>query len=187
MDWDFLNIFKKAEFNTLVLSVSITCWILHIWIFTNIGILGGAILTSAYCIIRFIVFSYQYLSAKCEKKKYENQKEKDEKEKEKAQRDKTNVEISRMFMGLSEDKKKRLTYILLNGKRDEYNYNVLHFNRYNQDINILTIAQATTNIFRGEYDEGVPSIILKYYTDTIAVVIDPYLYDLINKYIEDKE
>ena len=70
-------------------------------------------------------------------------------------------------------------------KRDEYNYNVLHFQKYDQDFNTLTIAQASTNIYRGSYDEGVHTIELKHFTDTIAVVIDPFLYGLINKYIED--
>ena len=185
MEWDFLNVFKKAEFNTLMLSVSITGWILHILVFTNIYILGVAILSTAYCLIRLIVYLYQSITAKYENIRYEAQKEKEKEEKEAAQKYMRNVEISRMFMGLAEEKKKRLAYILLKGKRDEYNYNVLHFQKYDQDFNTLTIAQATTNIFRGAYDEGVHTIELKYFTDTIAVVIDPCLYDMIKKYIDD--
>ena len=123
MEWDFLNVFKKAEFNTLMLSVSITGWILHILVFTNIYILGVAILSTAYCLIRLIVYLYQSITAKYENIRYEAQKEKEKEEKEAAQKNMRNVEISRMFMGLAEEKKKRLAYILLKGKRDEYNLN----------------------------------------------------------------
>lgn len=185
MDWDLFNIFKKAEFNTLMLSIAITGWILHFFVSTNIFILGGAVLSSAYCIIRLIVFTYQYLSEIIRNKKTIAQNAKEKKEKEAKLKTIQDVEISRMFIGLAEEKKKRLAYILLKGEKDEYNYNMLHFNKYSQDINTLTIAQATTNIFRGAYDEGVHTIELKYFTDTIAVVIDPCLYDLIKKYIDD--
>jgi len=181
MEWEFFNIFKKAEFNTLMLSIAITGWILHFFIFTNILVLGSAILSTSYCFIRFTVFAYHIISNIFEDMRRKEQNEKDKKEKE------TNreVEISRMFMGLSEDKKKRLAYILLKGKKDEYNSHMLHFQKNNQDPNTLTIAQATTNIFRSAYNEGVHTIELKYFTDTIALDIEPFLFVLIKNYIDD--
>lgn len=185
MELDFFNIFKRAEFNTLMLSLAIAAWILHFFVFRDILILGGAIMSTAYCIIRFIVFSYQNLFAMYENKKSKDQNAKEKKEKEANLKAIREMEISRMFIGLAEEKKKRLASILLKGERDEYNYNMLHFNKYSQDINTLSTAQATTNIFRGAYDEGVHTIELKYFTDTIAVVIDPCLYDMIKKYIDD--
>lgn len=117
MDWDFLNIFKKAEFNTLMLSVAITGWILYFCISTNIYILGTAILSSAYCIIRLVVYTYQYYSLKRENRRYEIQKKKEEEEKEKRYENNKNIEITRMFEGLSDSNKFILASILLKGKK----------------------------------------------------------------------
>ena len=69
MDWGFINIFKKAEFNTLMLSIAIAGWIMNIWIIPdNVYVVGITIMASIYCVIRFVVFCYNYTSHKQEQK-----------------------------------------------------------------------------------------------------------------------
>ena len=184
MDWDFLNIFKKAEFNTLMLSVSITGWILYFCISTNIYILGTAILSSAYCIIRLVVYTYQYYSLKRENRRYEIQKKKEEEEKEKRYENNKNIEITRMFEGLSDSNKFILASILLKGQEDKFNSNIFHFDKYSNEASTIYMAESISAIYRDRLGVGQPSIKIKDYTDTVSVTVEPYLYDLLKQYIE---
>lgn len=185
MDWGFLDIFKKAEFNTLMLSVAITGWILYFFVSVNIYILGAALLSSAYCIIRFIVHIYQRISVIRDNKRYEAQKKKDKENSEAERKKARNIEISRMFNGLTEDNKKTLAYILLKGKKDEFNYNVLHFTPYSEESFHVQQAVDLSKIFRNPWGDGNDCIWIRHYTDTLAATIDPYLYDLIKGYIDE--
>lgn len=185
MDWGFLDIFKKAEFNTLMLAVAITGWILYLLVPMNIYILGAAILASAYCVIRLIVYTYQYFSVKRANKRYEEQKKKEEESKQSERREARNIEISRMFEGLKEESKNSLAYILLKGKSDSRNYNVLHFDRYSKDSSYLSQAVNVSKIFRDALGDGQDCIWIRHYTDTLAATIDPFLYDLIKQYIDN--
>ena len=63
MDWDFLNIFKKADFNILMIAASVMFWVLYILYPDNMYILGGAILCSVYCFLRFIIFIWDVVSS----------------------------------------------------------------------------------------------------------------------------
>ena len=58
MNINIPDIFKKAEFNTLMLSGAITGWVLFVFFPENIYVTGIAVLCSAYCAIRFCVFLY---------------------------------------------------------------------------------------------------------------------------------
>lgn len=185
MDWEVLDIFKKAEFNTLMLSVAITGWILYFFVSVNIYILGAALLSSAYCIIRLIVHIYQCITIKCKNKRYEAQKKKDKEKNEAERKEARNIEISRMFNGLTEDNKKTLAYIFLKGKKDDFNYNVLHFTPYSEESFYVQQAVGISKIFRDPWGDGDACIWIKHYTDTLAATIDPYLFDLINGYINE--
>ena len=185
MDWGFLDIFKKAEFNTLMLSIAITGWILYILVSMNIYILGAALLSSAYCVIRLIVHIYQCISVKRANKRYEAQKKKAEDEKKAERKESRNVEIARMFNGLTEDNKKTLAYIFLKGKKDEFNCYVLHFTPYSEESFYVQQAVNISKIFRDPWGDGDDCIWIRHYTDTLAATIDPYLYDMIKKYIEE--
>ena len=185
MDWGFLDIFKKAEFNTLMLSVAITGWILYICVPMNIYILGAAILASAYCVIRLVVYTYQYFSVKQANKRYEEKKKKEKEEKIAENKNARNLEISRMFEGLKEENKNILADVFIKGKRDSRNYNVLHFNRYSNESSHLSQAVNVSKIFRDVMGYGQDCIWIRLYTDTLTVTIDPYLYDLIKNYIEE--
>ena len=59
MDWSFLDIFKKADFNTLMFSIAVTGWILFYIYPENIYMLTAAILCSIYSVARFVVFSFK--------------------------------------------------------------------------------------------------------------------------------
>ena len=66
MDWSFLNIFKNAEFNTLMLAAAATCWVLYSYYPYNEWYLGVALLCTIYCIVRLIVYIYKLLSARAQ-------------------------------------------------------------------------------------------------------------------------
>jgi hypothetical protein len=58
MDWSFLNIFKKADFNTLVFSLAVMGWIMLYFYPDIIYLKMIALLCSVYCISRFVVHLY---------------------------------------------------------------------------------------------------------------------------------
>ena len=58
MDWSFLNIFKRADFNTLMFSLAVTGWILLYYHPDIIYFKIVAILCSIYCICRLIAHMY---------------------------------------------------------------------------------------------------------------------------------
>lgn len=184
MDWEVLDIFKKAEFNTLMLSVAIAGWILYyIGIFKEYSLIA-ALIASIYCLIRFVVFCYETIGAHITTKNYEAQKKHEKENKEKEYEEKRRIEISRMFEGLSDSNKYILASILLNGKKDSYNYNVLHFPKYGKDASNIFMAQGISMIYRTGIGGGQYCINKREYTDTISVTIDPILYEIIEKYIE---
>lgn len=188
MDWGFINIFKKAEFNTLMLSIAIAGWIMNVWIIpNNVYVVGIAIMASTYCVIRFIVFCYNYTTHKQEQKAKEKKQNEIWRKKEEEKTEKWNNEIYRMFFGLSKENKKTLAIIYLKGEKDPIKYNILHFQRFGEYSLLANQAQNITTIFRDGLGVGMHSITLHEYTDTIAVTIDPYLYNLIKKYVEDNQ
>lgn len=185
MDWGFLDIFKKAEFNTLMLSVAITGWILYLLVPTSIYILGTAILSSAYCVIRLVVYTYQYFSVKCANKRYDAQKKKEKIEKEAERKEARNIEISRMFEGLKDENKKLLAFVFLKGEKDSFKGNVLHFAPYSDESFRVQQAVDISKIFRDAWGHGEECIWIRHYTDTLAATIDPFLYDLIRQYVNN--
>lgn len=183
MDWGFLDIFKKADFNTLMLSVAIAGWILYcIGRYTEYSLIA-ALITSVYCVIRVIVYFYQRIMSNIEVEKYEAQKRREQETKEKAYEDNRRVEITRMFEGLTDPNKCILASILLNGKKDSYSCNVFHFPRYGKDASNIFMAQEISKIYRTGYGSGDYCISTRDYTDTITVTIDPILYGLIENHI----
>ena len=64
MDWSFLDIFKKADFNTLMFSIPVTGWILFYIYSENIYMLTAAFLCSIYSVARFVVFLFKYYKRK---------------------------------------------------------------------------------------------------------------------------
>ncbi len=68
MDWSFLNIIKKADFNTLMFSVALTSWILLCIYPGNIYLLIAAILCTIYSVTRFAVYLFNFYQVKKNRK-----------------------------------------------------------------------------------------------------------------------
>ena len=184
MDWDILNIFKKAEFNSLMLSTAAAGWILfYLGVFKEYSLIA-ALVASIYCLIRFVVCCYKNFVARIDAKNCEAQQKRDKELKAQAEKEERRIEISRMFKGLTEENKKTLAYILLKGKPDEFDCYILHFNPYSDDSSYVHQAKSISQIFRNPWGSGNDCIWIKHYTNTLAAEIDPYLYDLIKGYID---
>lgn len=186
MDWGFLEIFKRADFNSLMFAVAITGWIMYYFQMEDF-IFGLACFASIYCIIRFVVFCYQRLIGIRNIKKAYKQELLAKEQKEKKYEENRKIEISRMYAGLSDPNKFILASILLNGTEDKYDKYILHFQKYSKESMDLDFAQSFTGIFRDWGGNGQACIHLKEYENSIAAAIDPYLYDLIKQYIENNK
>lgn len=183
MDWGFLDIFKRAEFNSLMVAVAITGWIMYYFKIENL-IFGLACLASIYCIIRFVVFCYQRILVKKGIKKAFKQEQLAREQEEKKYEEKKKMEITRMFEGLSDINKFYLSSLILNGKTDPYYYNILHFQKYTKEYIFVETLLSVTEIFKDGFGVGKPTLTIKDYGDAIAVTIDSYLYELTKQYIE---
>lgn len=186
MDWGFLDIFKKAEFNSLMLSIAVSGGFMY---FSHIDsiIFGLFSIASVYCLIRFVVYCYINIATHIDTKRYEAQQKRDKENKEKEYEENRRIEITRMFYGLSDSNKFVLASLLLKGDKDSYNYNVLHFPKYGNDSVNINTAQEITMIYRTEYGGGQYTINIKEYTDTVSVTIDSILYNLIESYIKKEQ
>ena len=185
MDWGILKYFIKEEFNSLMVAAAITGWIMFYFL-KDSSIFGIACFASIYCITKFVVFCNQrFVGIRNIKKAYKQELLAKE-QKEKIYEENRRIEISRMFDGLSGYNKFMLASFLLNGKEDEYDKHILHFQKYSKEAMDLDFAQSFTGIYRDLGGNGQACIYLKDYGDNIAAIIDPYLYDLIKQYIENQ-
>ena len=183
MDWGGLDVFKRADFNSLMVAVALTGWIMFYFQIDNL-IFGVACIASIYCVTRFIVFCYQrFLVIRNIKKAYKQELLVKE-QKEQQYEENRKIEILRMFFGLSDSNRFILASILLNGKEDKYDNHILHFKKYSKESMDLDWAQSITGIYRDWGGNGQTCIRLKEYEDSVAAIIDPYLYDLIKQHIE---
>lgn len=185
MNLDFSEIIKKAEFNTLMISIAIAAWVLNFYVLpNNVFILGIAIASTAYCIIRLIAYLYNNTQIKRERAKIKAQEVIEYKRKnEQIQKDRE-IEISRMFNGLSDNNKDCLTCVVLKGRKDQFVDNVFHYDRYSEESLMAQHASSISLIYRTSLDDGKKCIWIRTYTDTITAEIDPYLLSLIIKYLD---
>jgi hypothetical protein len=183
MDWGFIDIFKRADFNSLMVAVAITGWIMYYFQIENI-IFGLASIASIYCIIRFVVFCYQRFVRIRSIKKANKQEQLAKEQEEKRYEENRKIEISRMFDGLSDSNKFILASILINGKKDKYYDNVYHFQKYSKESLDLEMAQSISVIYRDRIGSGQACISIRDYQDTVVATIDPFLCDLIKQHIE---
>ena len=183
MEWGFLDIFKKAEFNSLMVAVAITGWIMYYFQIEKL-IFGLACFASIYCITRFVVFCYQRIVGVRSIKKSYKQEQLAKELNGKKYEEKKKMEINRMFNGLSDVNKFYLSSLILNGKTDPYYYNILHFDKYSKESMFLDTLLSVTEIFKDGFGVGKPTLTIKDYGDAIAVTIDSYLYELTKQYIE---
>lgn len=120
MSWSFLNIFKKADFNTLMFSIAVTGWILFFIYPENIYILMAAILCSTYCVSRLIIYSFK---SYWKKKKGETNRRNEEKQEKLDQR----LEAQYVYDRLSEENKELFFSIINTSTKSVYsNVYILH-------------------------------------------------------------
>ena len=180
MDWGFLEILKKGEFNTLMLSAAIVGWIFLYILPGNLYALAIAIGCSIYCLIRFVVFVYKSYNENRTTKKIKKKKKKEKERKIQENKEIWDKSVNRMFNGLRPENKKILALIFLKGSKDPYNYNVLHFDKYSEMFGYVHQAQSISDI--NYYNHCIE---IREYTDSISVTIDVTLYNLINQYINE--
>ena len=180
MDWGFLEIMKKGEFNTLILSAAIVGWIFLYILPENHFALALAIGCSVYCLIRFIVFIYKSYNEKRTVKKMNEIAKKEKERKAQENKEMWDKRINRMFNGLRTENKEILAFIILKGNKDPYNYNVLHFDKYSEMFGYVHRAQSISDL-----NYYYHCIEINEYTDSISVTINVTLYNLINQYIRD--
>lgn len=116
MDWSFLNIFKRADFNTLMFSLAVTGWIM---LYNNPDIIYLKMITllcSIYCISRFFVYLYNvYQVSKTNKANAKYHKEQNDKK----ARDRE-LQAQFVYDRLSLDNQKILQEIIRRGEKSCY-------------------------------------------------------------------
>ena len=123
MDFNLPDIFKKAEFNTLMLSGAITGWVLFAFFSENIYVTGIAVLCSAYCAIRFCVFLFNKIKQRILMNN--ERKERIALQQIAAQENKKQEEIRKkqaqfIYDRLNDNSKDAIKKIILNGRKSTY-------------------------------------------------------------------
>ena len=192
-----LEFLKKAEFNSIMLALAIGAIASYFKIeahpYNEIAF-SIAIVASSYCIIRLVVFCFNKIKKTYELRKGEKRKNLARRKIEEQVQKERNVEISRMFDGLSENVKAELSDMVNNSVPDKYQNNVFRHKKIDfHQVDCCYQMQSITRIFRTDdpriisynSENGQPCITFSNYSDTITFTIDPYLLDLIKQY--DKE
>ncbi len=116
MDWSFLNIFKRADFNTFMFSLAVTGWIMLYYYPDIIYLKMLAILCSVYCIARLIVYLYNVYQTKEVKKANTRY---DEEQKDKKAHDR-GLQAQLVYDRLSFDNQKLLQEVVCKGEKSCY-------------------------------------------------------------------
>lgn len=123
MNINIPDIFKKAEFNSLMLSGAITGWVLLVFFPENIYVTGVAVLCTAYCAIRLCVFIYDKLHL-CVLKKHERKErllmQQIAEEEKKKQEEKRKKHAQFIYDRLNDDIKEAIQKVVLNGRKSTY-------------------------------------------------------------------
>ncbi len=190
-----LEFLKKAEFNSFMIALAIGATAFYFKIDThpyNEIAFFTAIVASSYCIIRLVVFCFNKIKKKCNLRKEEKAEKLAKVKREEQIKKERNIEIYRMFDGLTEDDKEKLAYVIDKGKEDKYTPNMLHYSRNDYELsNLIGQTEAMCRIFRTGYRHvydpygGQPCITISNYTDTITLTIDKCLLDLIKQYNQE--
>lgn len=180
MEWGFLDIFKKADFNVLMVAVAITGWVLHFAVDkSNIYFFTAAFLCSIYCGIKLIVYIYNWLSGNYKHNKQLDKIELQQKQQHEQENKKQNAEAMRIYLGLSADSKASLKEILVKGKQAP---STPYYRLISKDDHILVMkAQQVACVFDSPILFMGPRRVwfgLREQPDSLLAVFDPYLYDI---------
>ena len=113
-----LEFLKKAEFNSFMIALAIGATAFYFKIDThpyNEIAFFTAIVASSYCIIRLVVFCFNKIKKKCNLRKEEKAEKLAKVKREEQIKKERNIEIYRMFDGLTEDDKEKLAYVIDKG------------------------------------------------------------------------
>ena len=147
-----IEFLKKAEVKSIMIALALGATAAYFKIDThpyNEIAFFTAIVTSSYCVIRLIAFCFNKIKEKCELKREEKRRNLVRKEREEQVKKERNIEISRMFDGLSENDKWKLVDIVNNGEPDEYQKNVFRYKKIDyQLVECCYQMQSITRIFR---------------------------------------
>ncbi len=184
MEWTFLDIFKKAEFNTLMVSAAITGWLLYFFYPNSnyaIIFIGIAILCSIYSIIRIIKLLAEKTKALLKRRKEKKEKEIQIKlAAENDERKKKGQEASAQFVydRLSPYSQVVLQKIVAYGEKSTYqNAYILRKNEKNDKI-ILSLKNI---LFDDKFFTNWVNIDETY--DMVCVYFKPPLNDIVEKQI----
>ena len=180
MDWGFLDIFKNANFNILMLSAAVTGWILYAFgIYEDISF-AVAVFCSLYCIFAFVYFVFNRwqdeLNRTQEEQRVLQQRRQEAEENDRRFR----ILVYTMFNGLTEDNKKLLKLLVSQGKRDKFRSNVKHYETTQDNFNLTFQAQAIAQCQYGL--DYFCFIEIDQHPADIVVTIDSTLMEIINEY-----
>ena len=117
MDWSFLNIFKRADFNTFMFSLAVTGWIMIYYNPDMFYLKMIAILCSVYCVTRFAIYLFnRYQTNKINKANARYEQEQKEK-----RANERNIQAQYVYDRLSNKHKKILFEVVSNSERCSYN------------------------------------------------------------------
>ena len=147
-----MDIFKNANFNILMLSLAGTGWILYILEKYEDVAFVVALICSMYCVFAFIVAMYNWAKTSF----YRTQERKNMERRFKEEEDRKNyihqAMVYRMFYGLTEEHRNILRTVVLQGRDDEFNCNVKHFDNTPENRNILFWARSIATINQTPYN-----------------------------------
>lgn len=176
MDWSFLDIFKKADFNTLMFSIALTGWILFDIYPENIYVLTAAILCSVYSVARYFVYLFKYYKRKQIIR--ENRLQAELQERKKIQKERQQAQY--VYDRLSKESKCVISYIVKTATKSSYP-NVYMM----QDLKSCSqiVSQLRTILHRDSVIDSWVSIDER--SENICVHIEPPLNEIIEATIKN--
>lgn len=189
MDWGFLDIFKKADFNVLMVAAAGTAWILHFKVDTeNVWFFAAAVLCSLYCAIKLIIKIYLFLSDI-----YKDNKDNETHELLQKQENEKNVkelyaEALRIYTGLSDNSKAILQDIYVKGKQDPLKAHCRLISKleFMLVIDAQHVAETFLSVLPISFGKQRIWFELVEQPDSYLAIFDPYLHNIIGKNISNK-
>lgn len=175
MDWGFLDIFKKADFDKLMIAAAITGWVFHHYYPDNIWVFGLAVLCTIYCLLGFIVYVYNWSVNKRQKRLYKKKEKETKENNEYAQR----LQAQFVYDRLGSEKQHILSLIVKKGAKSSYSD--VYILQNDNDNNII-ISQLRCALV---YDDKINFWVnIEETMDTFSIYIKPPLNEIIEEKIK---
>ena len=196
MDWGFLDIFKKADFNVLMVAAAITAWFLYYTVDSeNVWFYAAALLCTFYCAFKLAIHIYKFLSGYYKYNKQMDKLEEQQVKYEEQQKFQNEVrlkesidEAMRIYVGLSDDNKEKLENIYVHGKPDPLKKYCRLISR--ADHMLILDAQMVADSFLNvlPFTFGTQKIWFELIEqpDSVLAVFDLQLHDIIGRNLKTK-